>query len=64
MTDNSDQKLIKKFIDWCSAGGFNQTEMAMLVKKTKGWSSLIVQGKIKRLQFDTRNRIKGILGIQ
>jgi len=62
MNKNGDGKLIKKFIDWCIANDFNQAKMAELAKRTPAWASLLVEGKIKSLNFDTRNQLKRILG--
>jgi hypothetical protein len=62
MNKNDDGRLIKKFIDWCIDNNFNQVKMAELAKRTPAWASLLVEGKIKSLNFDTRNQLKRILG--
>ena len=64
MSNITDIELINRFISWCIDRDFNQSDMARVLKRTKQWASLLVHGKINRLQFDTRNRIKSILGIQ
>jgi len=64
MTDISDKELIGKFIAWCADNDFNQSRMGEVVKRTKQWASLLVKNRITTLSFDTRNRIKNILGIQ
>ena len=64
MNNKSDNLLIKWFIDYCIDQNLNQSRMAELVDMSRGWASMLVNGQIKRLRFDTRNRIKGILGIQ
>jgi hypothetical protein len=63
MDKNSDKELIKAFINFCIRLGFNQTRMAEAAGRSRGWASLLVHGEIKSLNFDTRNKIKGILGI-
>lgn len=62
MNKNDDGRLIKKFINWCIDNNFNQVKMAELAKRTPAWASLLVEGKIKSLNFDTRNQLKRILG--
>lgn len=62
MNKNDDKRLIKKFIDWCIDNNFNQVKMAELANRTPAWASLLVEGKIKSLNFDTRNQLKRILG--
>lgn len=62
MTENTDRELIKRYVNFCAKQGFNLQEMGALVKRTKGWASLIVNEKIKYLKFETKNRIKAVLG--
>lgn len=64
LTDISDKELIEKFKTWCAENDLNQSDMAEIAKRTRQWASLLVKGKITSLSFDTRNRIKKILGIQ
>ena len=59
----SDKELIKEYIKWCIKNDFTIIETAGFVKRTKQWASLLINDKIHRLQFRTRSRIKGILGI-
>lgn len=61
-TTKPETKLIQEYIAWCKKRGFNQTKMAVIVGRSRSWSSLIVSGKIKSLNFDTRNQIISILG--
>ena len=60
----NDNLLIKWFVEFCIENDFNQSRMAKEIDMSRGWASLLVNGKIKSLRFDTRNRIKSILGIQ
>ena len=64
MNKNGDKELIEKFIDWCISNNFNQVKMAKIVGRTPAWASLLVQGKIKSLNFDTRNLIIKLIGEQ
>jgi len=64
MNNSSDIRLINIFVNWCIANDMNQSEIAKKVGRTRGWASLLVNGKISHLQFTTRNRIKHVLGIQ
>jgi len=57
----SDLELIKKFLSWCQDRGFNQSDIAGLARRSRSWSSLLVNGKIKRLQFDTRARLTRLI---
>jgi predicted XRE-type DNA-binding protein len=61
--NSSDILLIQKFILWCKDRGFNQTRIALIAGRTRGWASLLVNGKIKTLNFDTRTTIEKILGV-
>jgi hypothetical protein len=63
MNKNGDKELIQKFIDWCISQGFTQSKIGLIVDRTKGWASMLINGKINHLQFNTRNRIKKVLGI-
>lgn len=60
----TDKQLIQKFIRWCTDNDFNQSRMGEIVGRTRAWASLLVKEEITSLSFDTRNRIKRILGIQ
>ena len=62
MTDKNDMMLIKKFILKCARSRMTLEEMGGTVGRTKGWASMIANGKIARLQFGTRNRILEYLG--
>jgi len=64
LAEIADIELIRKFITWCADNDFNQSKMAELAKRSRQWASLIVRGEITTLSFDTRNRIRNILGIQ
>ena len=64
MENITDKMLIERYLAWCIANDFNQNQMAEVARRTKAWASYLVKGKITRLQFNTRNRIKAILGIQ
>ncbi len=57
-----DTALIKKYIRVCSKKRMTLEQMAKAVGRTKGWASLLAQGKITRLWFCTRNRILEYLG--
>ena len=63
MSNIKDDLIIKWFIDFAISRDWNQSRMAKAVGRTRGWASLLVQGKITTLNFDTRNRIKSILGM-
>lgn len=58
-----DNLLIKWYIDYCVEKDFNQSEMARKVGMSRAWASMLVNGQIKSLRFDTRNRIKTLLGV-
>jgi len=60
----NDELLIKWYIDYCVAQDLNQSKIAKMVSMSRSWASMLVNGHIKKLRFDTRNRIKAILGIQ
>ncbi len=62
MNNKTDEKIIGKFITWCIENDLNQSRMAEVAKMSRAWASLLVNGKIKSLSFDTRNRIKKIIG--
>jgi hypothetical protein len=62
MMYQKDAKLIQKYIHRCARSRMTLERMASAVGRTKGWASLIVNGKITRLQFGTRNRIREFLG--
>jgi len=62
MNNKTDEKVIGKFITWCIENDQNQSRMAEVAKMSRAWASLLVNGKIKSLSFDTRNRIKKIIG--
>lgn len=59
-----DTLLIRWFIDFCIEKDFNQSRMAKEVGMSRSWASMLINGQIKSLRFDTRNRIKNLLGIQ
>jgi len=59
----TDKMLIKWFIDYAIESGWNQSKMAKVVGRTRSWASDLVNGNIRSLNFDTRHRIKSILGI-
>lgn len=62
MTNRNDIKLIQKYIHKCALSRMTLKEMASKVDRTKGWASLLVNGRITRLQYATRNRIREYLG--
>jgi len=64
MNEMSDSLLIKRFFEWGALNGLNQAEMANFAKRTRGWVTHLKKERIKSLNFDTRNRLKQILGIQ
>ena len=57
----TDRDLIDRFIALCAERGETQTQMARMVRRSRGWASLLVNGRIKRLHFATRNRIAKVL---
>jgi hypothetical protein len=62
-TDNQpDKMLIQRFIAWAAERGLTQRQMAAAARRTPAWASFLVQGKIHRLQFSTRNILKQVLG--
>ena len=58
----SDTHIIREYIKWCEDRGINQSAMAIMVNRSKGWASLLVQGKIKKLHFDTKAQILRVMG--
>jgi len=64
MNNISDTLLIRWYIDFCIERNFNQSKMAELMNMSRSWASMLVNDQISSLRFDTRNRIKSILGIQ
>ena len=62
MTHQNDIKLIQEYVHKCARSRMTLERMALAVGRTKRWASLIVNGKITRLQFGTRNRIREFLG--
>ena len=59
--DTGDQKLILRFIARCSREHLTLEMAGKRVGRSKGWASLIVNGKIKRLKFQTKNLILDFL---
>lgn len=62
MSNKNDTEIIRKYIRACAKARMTLPQMADAVGRTKGWASLIINGKITRLQFGTRNRILEYLG--
>jgi len=62
MSKTSDIRLVKKFIDTCAARNMRLEDMGLAVDKTKGWASMLVNGKIKRPHWRTRNLMRRFLG--
>ena len=63
MANNSDIELINKLVAFCKDRNFTIDQIASFVGMTRGWASLITNGKIKSLKFSTRSRIEKALGI-
>jgi len=61
MKNISDRELIDKYITHCAALGLSADGLAALVRRTRSWGSLLVNGRIGRLRFVTRARIERIL---
>lgn len=64
MNNNSDKELIEHLLSWAKYHRFSLAEMSRLVGRTKQWGSLLDKGRINKLQSETRNNIKFILGDQ
>jgi plasmid maintenance system antidote protein VapI len=62
MTHQDDTGLIREFILRCSRSHMTLNEMARTVGRSRGWASLLINGKITRLQFGTRSRLQKFLG--
>lgn len=62
MNKTIDTELIQRFILRCAKSHMTLDEMAGAVNRTRGWASLLTNGKISRLQFGTRSRIAEYLG--
>lgn len=62
MYKNSDRGLVKRFVTECARRGFTLAEMGAAVGKTRAWASLIINGRIKRGHWRTRNLMKQFLG--
>jgi len=62
MKQTSDTELIRKFVLKCARARMTLDDMAASVGRTRGWASLLSNGKITHLQFGTRNRIREFLG--
>ena len=63
MHNKSDTLLIKWYIDYAIEQRWNQSKIASSVGRSRSWASDLVNGKIGGLNFDTRYRIKSILGL-
>jgi DNA-binding Xre family transcriptional regulator len=61
MNNKSDKELIARFVAVCSRKRMTLDDMAASVSRSKNWASLIVNGKTKRLKFQTRNLIREFL---
>ncbi len=62
MLANRDKGLIERFIKACAKRRMTLAEMGNSIERTQAWASLLFNGKITRLQFATRNRMKEFLG--
>jgi len=63
MSNFSDTVLIIKYRQWCDKRGMNRAERARVAGKSRQWGTLLEQGKIGRLNLDTRLRIRSVLGM-
>jgi len=57
-----DRDIINRFIEKCSREHLTMEGAAKKVYRSKGWASLLINGKIKKLRFQTRNLILDFLG--
>jgi hypothetical protein len=64
MNKNNDKELIQHFLTWARYHRFSLAEMSRIVGRSTAWGSLLDRGKIRSLNFETRNNIKILLGIQ
>jgi hypothetical protein len=61
MRNETDKELIEKYISHCATLGLTADGLAALVRRTRAWGSMLLNGEIKRLQFQTRVRIERVL---
>ena len=62
MENEPDAELIGRFILVCSKKHMTLERMARTARRSRSWASRLVNGKIARLHFSTRNRILEYLG--
>jgi len=62
MNKEKDFRLIQIYILNCAKKRMTLEKMGQNVGRTKSWASALVNGRITRLQFCTRNRILEYLG--
>lgn len=59
---SQDQEIIRRFIEKVSRNHLTVEQAASKVGRSKGWASLLINGKIRSLKFQTRNLIIDYLG--
>ena len=57
----SNRRLIERLLTVAARNEMNQKKIADAVGRTQSWASLLMQGRISRLQFITRSRIEKFL---
>ena len=62
MLKHNDKELIGRFVKTCARQRMTLEDMGRAVGRTKGWASMIINGKVKTLRFCTRNRVLEFLG--
>lgn len=62
MNKEKDIRLIQTYILNCARKRMTLEKMGQCVGRTKAWASAVVNGRITRLQFGTRNRILEYMG--
>lgn len=59
---SQDKEIIRRFIEKARRDHLTLEQAASKVKRSKGWASLVINGKITSLKFQTRNFILEFLG--
>lgn len=62
MSKKTDYEMVKRFIEECARLGLSVEEMGARVGRSKGWASMLINGKISRPHWRTRNLISRFLG--
>jgi ATP/maltotriose-dependent transcriptional regulator MalT len=61
MKNVTDQELIRRFLNLCISRDYTQAQVGEIVGRTQGWASALYLGRIRRLSFQTRNRVLSVL---